>query len=234
MALSAGALSIDALSDTVRLMATVRDSLGTPLANPQVSFVSSDPSVAVVDVGGLVTTRGNGSATIVAEGGVGVTDSTRVTVSQRVAWVTVAHDTLHFDALNAVLPLVAVAWDRLGSVVPDALLTYATEDGSVATVDASGNVRALGNGATVVTASDGQVTTSVGVQVAQRPVRLVLPSDTVHFDALGQDRTIVATVLDALGSPVDASVANLTVADAGVVEAVDSTTARAKANGVTS
>src|SRR5205823_12794431 len=102
-----------------------------------------------------------------------------------------------------------------------------------ALVDSGGNVRALGNGATVVTAAAGGVTAPVVAQVAQRPVRLVLPSDTVHFDALGQDRTISAVALDSLGSPLSGGVTNLAVADAGVAEAIDAASVRAKANGVT-
>jgi len=79
-----------------------------------------------------------------------------------------------------------------------AAVTYATGNGAVASVDANGTVRALGNGATVMTLAAGGTTAPVVVQVAQRPVRLVLPSDTVHFDALGQDRTISAVALDSL------------------------------------
>src|SRR5207247_3336237 len=86
---------------------------------------------------------------------------------------------------------------------------------------------------TVMALAAGWTTAPVVVGVAQRPVRLVLPSDTVHFDALGQEQAITAVALDSLGSPLSAGVTNVAVADAGVVEAIDAVTVRAKANGVT-
>src|SRR5207244_6503927 len=188
---------------------------------------------ASVAADGLVTPRGNGSAWVHARASNGMADSVPVTVSQRVARVVVVPDSLAFDALQAARPIRASALDRLGSPVAGASVTYAVRDGVVASVDSGGNVRALGNGATIVTAAAGEVSASVVVRVAQRPVRLVLPSDTVHFDALGQDQTITAVALDSLGSPLSGGVTNLAVADAGVVEATDAVSVRAKADGVT-
>jgi hypothetical protein len=224
------------------------------LTNPQVSFRSTDPAVATVGADGLIAALGNGTATVLVDAGAGVVDSARVTVSQRVAWITVATDTLRFDALTAVLPLEAVARDRLGSPVTGASPTYVAGDDGVASVDISGNVRANGNGVTVVAATLGGDTASVVVRVAQRAVRLEVPTDTVVFDAVGEDWTIAAVALDSLGSPLsggalgglggtvpwspsgstgESGVANLSVADSAVAGLQDSVTVQSRANGVT-
>src|SRR5207237_7151192 len=133
-------------------------------ASAPVSCSSTDPSVAAVDAGGLIIVRGNGTATVVAQAGEGVAGSVQVSVMQRVERITVAEDTLGFDALQAVLPLGAVARDRLGSPVTGGAVSYATGNGAVASVDTNGNVRALGNGATVMTLAAGGTTAPVVVQ----------------------------------------------------------------------
>lgn len=231
VALQTEALSFDALNDTLRLQARVLDSLGVALANPHLVFASMDTSVALVDPLGLVRAVGNGVATVLVSAGVGAVDSTRVTVSQKVVRVTVAQDSLHFDALRAVLPLGAVARDRLDWPVAGARLNYFAADGGVASVDTGGNVRAVGNGATTVTVSDGVETTSVGVTVAQRPVRLILP-DTIYLTALGDTATISATAVDSLGSAVAGPVEVGHVSDPAVVEWIGTWTVRAGGTGV--
>src|SRR5207245_6714261 len=80
VSMPAAALSSDALNDTVRVTPTVRDRLGAPLTSAPVSFSSTDPSVAVVDAGGLITVRGKGAATVVAQAADGVVGSVQVSV----------------------------------------------------------------------------------------------------------------------------------------------------------
>src|SRR5207253_3691545 len=96
----------------------------------------------------------NGSATVSARSLWGAVATVPVTVAQRVTAVIVPQDSMRFDALKAVLPVRAVARDRLGAPVQNAVVSYVTGDSSVATADTSGNVRALGNGATTLTASN--------------------------------------------------------------------------------
>src|SRR5881394_1435840 len=191
--LSAGRASFDALGDTLRLATTVSDSLGAPLANQTLAFSAGDTSVVAVGSDGLVTSKGNGSAWIHARAWNGVGDSIHVVVAQQVARVVVPRDSILFDALQAAGAIQATAVDRLGSPVTAAPLKYATQAPSVATVDASGNIRAIANGNAVVTASSGADTTAVTVRVAQRPVRIAVPTDTARFVALGDTRAIRGT-----------------------------------------
>src|SRR6266516_3666248 len=214
--LSASRVNFDALGDTVQLTALVADSVGTSLANQVLAFSSSDTSVAKIEPNGLVTSTGNGSAWMYGRASNGVLDSARIVVAQQVAHVTAPRDSILLDALQAVLPIQATPLDRLGSPVVDAALSYAAGAPSVATVDGGGNVRAIANGTTVVTAASGGDTAFVAVHVAQRPVRLVPSSDTVRFVAFGDTHSIGGVAFDSLGSAVAGGVTGLLVADSTI------------------
>jgi hypothetical protein len=56
-----------AIGETVQLGATAEDSRGNSISNPQVSWTSSNQSIARVNSNGLVTALGVGQATITAE-----------------------------------------------------------------------------------------------------------------------------------------------------------------------
>lgn len=69
-----------------------------------------------------------------------------------VATVDIEPDSVRFDAAGETLQLTAAAWDQYGNVAPTAVLTWSSGDESVATVDPSGLVTAVGIGATTVSA----------------------------------------------------------------------------------
>ena len=165
-------LHFDALGDTSRLIPDARDSLHVPVVNPRLSYFSNDTTVAHVDTAGVVTARSNGTAAVAVRSTSGVVSSVPVGVRQETAAITVAQDTLGFDALGAMRTLGAVARDRFGSPVADATLTYQVGDTTIASVDTTGRVRARANGLTTVTASQGGHQASSLVRVAQVAVRL--------------------------------------------------------------
>lgn len=69
------------IGDTVRFRAAVRDALDRPIAGARPKWTTADPSIAVVDEGGLVTARGAGSTTVTASvAGVGGTGTVEVWV----------------------------------------------------------------------------------------------------------------------------------------------------------
>ena len=231
--LSASHAGFDALGDTVQLTTAISDSMGAPLANQALAFSAGDTSVATVESGGLVKSKGNGSTWIRARVWNGVADSVRVGVAQQVARLVVARDSILFGALQAVVPIQATGVDRLGSPVTTAALRYATLDPSVATVDTSGNIRAIGNGVGVVRAIYSGDTTSVAVRVAQRPVRILVVADTIRFTALGDTQAIRSTAVDSLGHPVTNTPVGFRVSDTAVVHQIDSITILSRANGST-
>jgi hypothetical protein len=231
--LSVSRATFDALGDTAQLSVVVSDSLGVPLANQVLAYTAADTSVANVGPTGLVTTRGNGSTWIRARAYNGVADSAAVTVVQQVARIVVNRDSTILDALHAILPIQAIAIDRLGNRVAGAVLNYTTGSPVIASIDRNGNIQAIANGVTVATATYGPDTATVVVKVAQRPVRILVPNDTVRFVALGETQPIQGIAVDSLGYAVSSVVQALRVADTTVVRQVDSVTVRSHANGLT-
>ena len=79
------------LGATFQLAAEVRGQNAGVMAGATVAWRSSDPSVATTDTSGLVTSVGEGDATITASAG-SAPGSAVVTVMQPVATVEVTHD----------------------------------------------------------------------------------------------------------------------------------------------
>ena len=231
--MSAGRVTFDALGDTIQLTTSADDSTGAPLANQALAFRSADTTVVKVGQMGSVTSIGNGGAWIYARAANGVEDSLHFSVAQRVARVEMKTDSIFLDAIPQTLSAQAAAVDRLGAPMGTGSLSYSSTVPSVATVDATGSIRAVGNGRSIVTASYGPDTASLVLRVLQRAVRIVTASDSLRFVAVGDSQSVQATVVDSLGTQVGNLSQDLKVSDTSVAQLVDSLTLRARSNGTT-
>lgn len=141
------------LSLTVQLRAIVTDSSGETLARP-VSWSSANPQVAVVDSNGLVWSRHTGRTTVTAtsDGKSGSADIT-VTDSTGLAYVSVSSP--HEDLIvGSSITLTAVARDAAGDSLPGYVMTWASADTSIATVDSvTGKVTGVSLGSALITAA---------------------------------------------------------------------------------
>ena len=153
-----------AVGETVQLSAEVRDQNGQVMDGVTVTWASSAAGVAKVDAAGLVTAAGNGTATITATAGT-VSGSAAVTVDQDVRGVEVlpAADTV---SAGDTLRLTAEAWDPNGFTVPGVEFTWSSSDAAIATVDGSGLVRGIAEGAATITAASPSVQGTAGITVA--------------------------------------------------------------------
>ena len=120
-------------------------------ANKSISWSSSNSSVATVDSNGLVTARGVGTATIVAKTINNVTDTCIVNVAN----YSVNLKSISITTEYAVLPInitkqLAVVFTP--SNATDKTVTWSSSNTSVATVDSSGNVKAISPGSAIITA----------------------------------------------------------------------------------
>ena len=194
-----------ALGATVQLTVEVRDQNGQVMAGATVNWASSATAVAAVDVNGLVTAAGNGSATITAAAGA-ASGSATLTVAQVVSAVTVSPpaDTL---VVGDTLRFSAEAADANGHPVEGTELQWASSDTAVAVVDDSGLARG-------VSAGDGEITaTASGVAggaaltvVAPVPAAVEVTPDTVELTALGATWQLAAEVRDQIGRVMTATV----------------------------
>jgi hypothetical protein len=129
--------SLIALGDTVRLVATARDSRGGTLAGKTFAWASSDAGIATVDAGGLVTAIANGTATVTAttsgvHGSASVVVQTPATGGLRLVTTTVGRN-LDADGYSVVLD-----GADIGAIGPDAAMTIEDLEPGTHTVALSG------------------------------------------------------------------------------------------------
>ena len=146
-------LSINA---TQQLTATITPSV----ANPKITWVSSNPDVATVDENGLVTAKAIGTATITATTANGAEATCEVTVSTPVTNVTLDKTTLSLKR-GSTDTLTATVEPKEGT---NKNVTWASDNEAVATVDENGVVTAVSAGTaniTVTTVDGGKTATCV-------------------------------------------------------------------------
>lgn len=139
--LSSNTLSLK-LGESANIIASVEPSDAT---NPDVSWSTSDASVVTVSSGGAVTAVGTGSATITAKAG-GRSATCEITVVLKAEKVTLNQ--------NSAELAVGETCQLHGTVYPSraskGVTTWESRDETIATVDTSGKVVAVGEGATSV------------------------------------------------------------------------------------
>ena len=142
-----------AFGASVQLTAEVRDQNARVMANANVTWSSTDTSVATVNASGLVTAVAEGTATITASAGP-ASGSAAVTVRQPVASVEVspAAETI---GLGGTLQLTAVGFDENGDAVEGVEFSWKSSDATVAAVGASGLATGVAEGLATITASAG-------------------------------------------------------------------------------
>ena len=137
------------LGDTVTLSADVSPSGAT---NADVTWQSNNTSVATVSSGGTVTAVSEGAATITAEAG-GITDACTVIVVKTDVTDLSLSSTSETLELGGTVTLTATV-SPSGATYPD--VTWASSDTSVATVNSSGKITAVAEGAaTIIAEADG-------------------------------------------------------------------------------
>ena len=162
----AGPHTFATLGDTLRLSAVVVDANGHAVPGLSVSWSTSNPAVAAIDDGGLLTATGNGTAIITATA-LSAGGSTRVEVEQVAASMSV-ESPLDLLAMGDSLRMKARAFDAGGSLIARARFTWATSDSSVATVTPAGWVHAVSEGVVDITATLQQLSASAPVTTMNR------------------------------------------------------------------
>ena len=171
------------LADTVvevgqntQATATLLDAYGR-VVNRQVTWTSSDPSIATVSDSGVVTgvrvgsavitaSRGNrsGSATVTVVAGPGGTGS-----PPPVASVTITPSTATLT-IGQIAVLTATLRDASGAVLTGRAITWASANSGIATVDGTGTVTAIAAGTTMISAtSEGVSGTATVTAVTATP-----------------------------------------------------------------
>ena len=163
LSISPSELRFEALGDTARLVAEVRDGDGQLVRDARVTWESGDPAVATVDAEGLATAVGNGTISITATAEA-ASGAAAVTVNQIVVDLAVSPPSIRL-ALDDSLRLAVEASDANGHPVTDPDLVWRSTDASVAPVDGTGLVIGVGVGMATIRATAGTASADAGVEV---------------------------------------------------------------------
>ena len=163
LSINPSTLAFQALGDTARLAAEVRDQNGQIVSGASVTWVSGDALIATVGATGLATAVGNGTVSVSASAE-GASGSATITVEQVVSSLDLSPSSLML-AVGDTLRLTADAADANGHSVAEPELTWRTSDESIATVDATGLVSGTGIGMATITAMADEASADAGVEV---------------------------------------------------------------------
>ena len=153
LAVTPRADTLSAFSDTLQLLATVRDSGGSAIPGAPIQWHSSNATVVDVSASGAVVSHGNGIASVDARSGA-VADTATVTVRQKVASVRVQPDSTALPVGGSQQFAVA-ALDRKGFAIDTLVVplhgSWRSLNTNWATVNASGlaSARAAGRAGAV-------------------------------------------------------------------------------------
>ena len=170
------------LGETVQLTATVLDGNGQPVADASVTWQSSNPEVAAVSSGGLVTAVANGMATIMARTG-NASVTAVVTVMQTPNTILVKPERAILTTFGETIQIDAILYDQNRHPVTGVVaISWSSNNPDVATVSDSGMITAVNNGMATITAQSGEFLGSVDISV----------------EGPGSDRAILSSFFDSL------------------------------------
>jgi trimeric autotransporter adhesin len=188
---------------TLQLEATLRDAQGNALPQRSVFWASEDTTIASVSRSGLVTGRSAGTVRIAASAE-GVDALVTVTVVPRAVHSVALSPPQASLRVGETVRLEASARDRTGQPLNGRVVSWASSDPSVASVDAGGQVTGVRAGASTITATiEGRsATASVTVEAPPPvPVASVTISPTSATLQVGGTRQFTATAHAADGTP---------------------------------
>jgi uncharacterized protein YjdB len=161
--------------------------------NKNLTWNSSNPSVATVNQSGLVTAKALGTATITAT----TTDGTNLTASCEVnVFIPVSSISLSQTIANL---YIGDTFTLTATILPNNAnntLTWTSSNTSVATVDQNGKVtaKALGTATITATATDGSgVSASCEIHVYNRATSITLNKSQTTLN-VGENETLIATI----------------------------------------
>ena len=182
-----------------------------------------------------------GTVTLWACGGTDTVDPGNGNGTATVASVVVTPGNATLVSLGETVQLNAIAQDASANTISGKTFTWSASDESVATVNASGLVTAIANGATTITAATDGVQDSASLTVAQEASQIAVTPDAARLVTIGLTIQLAANASDANGNSIpqqpvivwsssDENVA--TVSATGLVSAVAAGSVTVTANAV--
>lgn len=167
MTVSPARIDLDGVSDTSRVVTSIRNAAGVSMYPLVPTYVSSDTSVVSVDFIGFVIARGAGTATITVTADT-LSAVVPVTVTRTVGSVQIVPDTATV-VLGATRVYAAVVRDRFGIEIRGAPVVWTSSDVAVATVDQNGVVSSIATGTATLTATSGSRSDTALIRIVAPP-----------------------------------------------------------------
>ena len=180
VAIDADTVRFGALQSTRQLSATASDQFGNVVPSASLVWSATGGSAATVDQNGLVRSLANGATSIVVQSGT-VADTALALVAQVVHSVALAPagDTVLIGDSARFTPADA---DSNGFAIPGAPSgTWSSSDTSIAVVDASGRVTAVGRGVATIRFDAGPAAADATLRVMR--LDTIAPTLVVHHPA---------------------------------------------------
>ncbi len=174
----------------------VLDADDVPIADASVNWSSDNPAVVFVNSRGEVKAITNGEARITATTG-SVSQTIVITVAQVPVRIILPRNSVQLASVGETTKLTAIVVDSLDAEILDAPLMWTSEDPTVATVDAQGEVTARMNGETRITVTSGNLSAVVTVIVELQTNRIVVSPESVYLTSIGEMIQLTASVRDA-------------------------------------
>jgi uncharacterized protein YjdB len=207
---------------TVQLAATTFDANNNVLTGRVIGWSSANTSIASVSSSGLVTAKAGGSVSIVAASE-GQSATAAVTVNAPapvpVASVSVSPTSSNLQ-IGGTAQLSAVTRDASNNVLTGRVVTWASANAGIASVNGSGLVTAVSAGTTQITAtSEGKTSSAATITVsatAPVPVASVSVSPTLSNLQIGGTAQLSAVTRDASNNVLTGRVVTWASANAGI------------------
>lgn len=205
---------------------------GDQVIDVPVQWQSLDTNkVTVAD--GRLTARGTGVTEVLAIVALDTARAT-VTVEQRLSRFVLTPEAVTLASLGEQVIINAIAVDNTGAPVPGVAPFWESGDASVARVDDTGRVTAIGLGTTTIYAFKGPVRSGALVQVRNDPATIIVVPAADTLTRPGQQLTYTAEVRNAFGAPIPSYPTNwrsdntgaATVSPSGTVTAMSLGSAR--------
>ena len=183
---------------TATLIGVVRSQLDSVMFGIVLTWSSTNPAVATVTAGGVVTAISKGTTTIIAAAGAKTGSATVFVVDPSVSTVTITTAVPSLFYVGQTLQAVAVVKDGSNNTLTAFATTWASSNTAVATVSSTGLITAVTAGATTVTATASGKTSSVSVTVSLVPVASVTLS-TAKAVQIGRTMAITSVLKNSTG-----------------------------------
>jgi uncharacterized protein YjdB len=161
-----GPIALMGLGSTATVDATVQDDAGRPVTDAQVELASADPKIAEVS-GKTVTAKGVGTTSLTATSGA-LRQQIEVTVKlPEVASIAFEGAPANMKVgESATLKIAAKGAD--GAAIAGVASTFTSSNAKIATVDATGMVKAVKAGAVTITAKSGDKTADTKITIKKK------------------------------------------------------------------